>query len=71
MAMNSLLNNEQAAGRLNISATTLNIMRSQGKGPCYIKVGGSIRYSEADIEEYLRLRTVDPATRGTCRNEKR
>lgn len=67
--MNQLLNNEQTAGRLNIAASTLNVMRSQGKGPRYIRVGGSIRYSEADIEEYLRLRTVDPATRETLRHD--
>ena len=67
--MNRLLNNKEAADILNISANTLNVLRSKGKGPRYIKVAGSIRYYENDIEEYVRLNSIDPATRGMRRNE--
>jgi predicted DNA-binding transcriptional regulator AlpA len=67
--MNRLLNNEEAAEILNISANTLNVLRSKGQGPRYIKVSGSIRYYENDIEEYIRNNSIDPATRETRSNE--
>ncbi|PIX31944.1 hypothetical protein COZ60_01805 [Candidatus Bathyarchaeota archaeon CG_4_8_14_3_um_filter_42_8] len=65
--MKKLFNNDEAAELLNISPNTLNVLRSQGKGPRYIKVEGSIRYSDSDLLDYIRLNSIDPAKRRESR----
>ena len=68
IAMNRLLTNEEAAERLNISPNTLNVLRSNGKGPCYVQVAGSIRYSEDALQKYVLQHSINPESR---KNEKR
>ena len=48
-----MLSPEDAARILGKSASTLASWRSDGKGPRYIKFGGTIRYRPAAIEEFL------------------
>ena len=53
-----LLDNEAAARFLGVSETTLPRWRWAGTGPAYLKVGRSIRYRRADLEQWLAGRLV-------------
>lgn len=55
-----LLNESQVAEHFGISVMTLRKFRSSGGGPKYVKIGASVRYKPADLEEY-----VDTNTRQT------
>jgi len=54
-----MLTEKQVAAMLNINPATLNNWRQQGKGPKYVKVGGSIRYRYTDVELYLEKNAVE------------
>lgn len=49
-----LLTAKEVAKRLGIQPDTLSKWRQQGKGPKHQKLGGTVRYSEIDVEEYLK-----------------
>ena len=51
----------EAADEFGLSAATLRVWRRRGIGPRYLRIGRSIRYRRADIEEYLAQRTVEPS----------
>ncbi|MDY3811007.1 helix-turn-helix domain-containing protein [Desulfovibrio porci] len=55
-----LLNTAQAAEFLSLSPITLNIMRSECRGPAYLKFGRTVRYDAADLEVWLESRRIDP-----------
>jgi predicted site-specific integrase-resolvase len=46
------LNQEQLARRWSLSARTLERWRSDGKGPCYLRLGGRVAYRLEDIEAF-------------------
>ena len=51
----SLLNEQEAAARLNLSPKTLTRWRWKGIGPAYVKVGArAVRYREEDLEAFLK-----------------
>ena len=52
------------AAYLNIKVETLANWRFLGKGPAFIKVGGKVMYSDADVSAWLaeRRRTSTTAT---------
>lgn len=57
-----LLSNAQAAERIGVQPNTLEIWRTRGKGPQFIKLDPNslrspIRYRESDIETWLEVRT--------------
>lgn len=57
-----LLNNNEAAERIGVQPNTLEIWRSKGKGPQFIKLDphslrSPIRYRGSDIEAWLEART--------------
>ncbi|MBW6499689.1 MAG: helix-turn-helix domain-containing protein [Bacteroidales bacterium] len=54
-----VMNDADAAPLIGISVHTIRKMRSQGKGPAYIKCGKSVRYRLADLEAYLEKQKVD------------
>lgn len=58
--MDKLLNEKSAAELLGVSPGTLSVWRATKRYPAlrYIKVGASVRYSLADVQEFLRIRTV-------------
>jgi predicted site-specific integrase-resolvase len=58
--MDKLLKNEEAAKILNISPNTLNVLRSTGRGPPYLKVGGAVRYSTDDLERWIGKQSINP-----------
>lgn len=62
-----LLETVEAAALLGVSAATLPTWRSRGRGPAFVKVGGSIRYRRGDL---LRYRESQTRTRTIRRKRK-
>jgi len=52
-----LLNEHEAAARLNIAVPTLRRWRWSGHGPSFIKVGRSVRYHPRELREYIERQT--------------
>jgi predicted DNA-binding transcriptional regulator AlpA len=55
-ATSSLLTAKEAAPRLKVSTSWLAKARMRGDGPPYIRIGRSIRYSEAALLLWLKSR---------------
>ncbi len=53
-----VLNREGAAAYLKLACNTLDKMRVAGRGPKYAKLGRSVRYRRADLDEYLACNLV-------------
>jgi excisionase family DNA binding protein len=49
-----LLTTKEAAEFLRLKPHTLENMRSDGKGPIFMKLGGRVFYHRADLKAYLR-----------------
>jgi hypothetical protein len=58
-----LLTDEEAAPLIGVKPARLPTMRSQGRGPRYVKDGRLVRYTPRFIKEYLAgcIRTPEPA----------
>jgi excisionase family DNA binding protein len=55
-----LLDNVEAAKRLDVAPGTLEVWRSTGRyGIPYIKVGRRVKYRPADLDRWLESRTVN------------
>ena len=52
-----LLTNEEAADLLGIKPNTLEIWRTKGKGPKFVKMGAAVRYRLADLNAWMEERT--------------
>jgi predicted DNA-binding transcriptional regulator AlpA len=50
--MAKLLTTKEAAARLGMAEHTLAVWRITGKGPKFIKLGRSVRYSEDELTNY-------------------
>lgn len=48
-----MLNTNEAAQRIGMSASWLNKTRMSGTGPVYVKVGGAVRYMPTDLDAWL------------------
>jgi len=48
-----LLNNREAAEYLGVAEKTTAKWRCHGGGPPYIKIGGAIRYEQAELDRYI------------------
>ena len=62
---NALLTTRELAQLIRISAPTLANWRIQSRGPSFLKVGGRVRYQQADVEQWLeqqRVTTSHPDT---------
>jgi len=63
----ALLNDNQAAMRLGVSAATLRSWRCRGIGPPFIKLGiaanASVRYNPIDLDDFLRRGRHVPSVR--------
>ena len=55
-----LLKETQVAELLGVSVMTLRKWRSERRGPAYIKLGRSVRYSPKEIIEYQDRGVVNP-----------
>lgn len=60
MDNNRYLNTPQLAEKIGLSPITLEIWRSRGSGPPYIRIGRAIRYDLREVEKWLAARAVDP-----------
>ena len=47
-----------------ISASTLNIWRTKGKGPKYFKIGSKVFYPKLDADAWWSGHLIDPSRRG-------
>lgn len=59
MAVADRLNVTQAATYVGLSASTLNMMRCQGKGPRYLKLASRVYYRKSDLDAYIAAGTVE------------
>lgn len=50
---NQLLNTKEAARVLHMSPGTLEVWRSQGRGPRYRKIGWKVFYTPGDLQEFI------------------
>jgi len=50
--MHLMLNEKQAAERLGLAVATLRTWRCRQKGPCFLKMGGAVRYDALEIERF-------------------
>lgn len=56
-----LLSIEELAQYLDVPVTTIRDWRTDGKGPCAIKVGGRVRFATSDVLTWLlRQREAEP-----------
>lgn len=53
----TLLTPTQTAEVLELGLSTLARWRLEGTGPCYIKLGRSVRYRQSDIDAWLEKQT--------------
>ena len=53
------LNVENAARHLGLSASTLNKMRSEGRGPRYMRLGSRVFYRRQDLDAYVEAGVVE------------
>jgi predicted DNA-binding transcriptional regulator AlpA len=53
------LTEREVADRLGLSVATLRAWRFRGKGPRFLRLGRSVRYLPADIDDFVRASTVD------------
>ena len=53
------LTERQVAEQLGLSVATLRAWRHRGKGPRFLRLGRSVRYLPADVDEFVRASTVD------------
>jgi predicted DNA-binding transcriptional regulator AlpA len=54
-----LMTAKSAAALLGLQSTTLVRWRHLRKGPRYVKVGGAVRYREADLVDFINSGEVD------------
>lgn len=52
--MTEYLGAKAAAELLNLSKSTLNKMRSEGRGPAYCKLGRAVRYRPDDLRAWAK-----------------
>ena len=54
-----LMTDAQLCERMSVTSRTTLRWRSEGTGPRFIRVGGAIRYDEADVDAWLASRTFE------------
>ena len=57
METRAYLTEIEVADLINVPRRTLQAWRYQGRGPRYVKLGGSVRYRVTDLEKFLETRT--------------
>jgi hypothetical protein len=59
-----LVNEYVAAKELDKGVQTLRNLRSQRRGPPYVKIGKSVRYNIEDLKEFIHNHTIRPEANG-------
>ena len=62
-AMPGLLTPDAAAKLLNVSKATLAEWRCDGRGPIFVKIGGRVSYTEADLAAWIASRRMTTTSR--------
>lgn len=57
------LDQSGTADYLGVAVRTLENWRCRRYGPRYVKIGGSVRYRQSDLDAWLAAQTVDPTRR--------
>jgi predicted site-specific integrase-resolvase len=65
-----LLNARETAERLKVPPGTLRYWRCAGIGPAYVKLGGRVKYDEADVEAYVNANKRKPSVRATLEGKR-
>lgn len=65
----NLLTTNEAAKFLHKPAGTLRYWRAVGIGPCYVKLGKTVLYDEAELVNFVKSNTVVPSVRTEAREE--
>jgi predicted DNA-binding transcriptional regulator AlpA len=55
-----LLNENEVAARLGITVSTVRKRRLQRRPPAFYRIGRSVRYAAADVEQLLAGQRVEP-----------
>jgi excisionase family DNA binding protein len=56
--MQDLLNTCEAAKYVSLASVTLERMRITGEGPAFVKLGRSVRYRRADLQNWINSRLL-------------
>ena len=64
-----LLTTAEAAAFLHKPAGTLRYWRAVGAGPCYVKMGKTVLYEEAELVDFVKSNTDVPSVRTEAREE--
>lgn len=59
--MEKLLKTAEAAKILDVKTNTLEVWRSQNRGPRFVKACGAVRYRLEDLENFINSCTVETA----------
>lgn len=62
---------DEAAGLLSVSIKTLEAWRRLGKGPAFVKLGRSVRYTMRAIDQFTSERTVRNSAEGRMLDARR
>jgi hypothetical protein len=62
MEARQLMDEKAAAARLGATVSFMRRCRLFKTGPTYLKLGKLVRYSDADLDEYIEKGKVEPST---------
>jgi len=57
----NVMNEKEVAQMLALPVRTVQIWRSRGQGPYYLKIGRNVRYREEDVLKFIDASVVNPA----------
>lgn len=60
------LTEREVSDVLGLSVATLRAWRHRGQGPRFLRLGRAVRYLPADLEEFVRVSTVDASVEPAC-----
>lgn len=56
--MDNIYKTSEAANYVRLAMPTLERFRINGEGPIFIKLGGAVRYCQADLDAWLESRRI-------------
>lgn len=63
-----LISTKQVSTILDLPESTLRYWRCAGLGPPFVKLGGRIKYDEADVDAYVKANKRIPSVRAAQEN---
>jgi predicted DNA-binding transcriptional regulator AlpA len=65
-SISAYMDTKQAAAYLGLSKQFLEIARHRGDGPKYYKLSQAVRYSKADLDEFMSMHKKQHTAEGVC-----